>query len=118
MHEPIPPSGCWIWTGASDSKGYGRMASGFKKSPLKAYRVSYELFVGIIPDGLVVRHKCDVTSCVNPNHLEVGTQKDNMQDASKRGRLNPISLLNLRPGENGKYGAGSKSNKELLNVCE
>lgn len=114
MLEPIPISGCWIWIGATDGKGYGHMASAYKKSPMKAYRVSYELFNGKIPKGLVVRHKCDIPSCVNPNHLEIGTQKDNMQDASKRGRLNPISLLNLRPGCKGTYGAGTKSNKEII----
>lgn len=95
MFEPIPFSGCWIWTGALDGRGYGQMATTNGKSPKKAHRVSYELFNGAIPDGLVVRHKCDIPCCVNPWHLEIGTQKDNMQDASARGRLNPISLLNL-----------------------
>ena len=113
--EIITESGCWIWMGCVDKLGYGRMSSCFGKPPFKAYRVSYELFVGKIPDGLLVRHKCDTPSCVNPNHLEVGTQKDNVNDASLRGRLNAKSLLNLHPGERGTYGAGSKSNKELMN---
>jgi hypothetical protein len=113
--EIITESGCWIWMGCVDQKGYGRIASRFKCSPLKAYRVSYELFVGQIPTGKVVRHKCDVSCCINPFHLEVGTQKDNAKDASRRGRLNPKSLLNLHPGEKGKLGAGTKSKKEILN---
>jgi hypothetical protein len=111
--EIVPESGCWIWMGSVDKYGYGRMSSKFGQSPLKTYRVSYELFVGEIPNGFLVRHKCDIPSCVNPYHLEIGTQKDNARDTSKRGRLNPVSLLNLRPGESGVYGAGTKSNKEL-----
>ena len=79
-------------------------------SKFKAHRVSYEMANGPIPDGLIIRHKCDNPNCVNPKHLESGTQKDNMLDASFRGRINPKSLLNLRPGEKGVYGAGTKSN--------
>lgn len=52
-----------------------------------AHRLSYLAFNGDIPEGLVVRHKCDNKCCVNPEHLEVGTQKDNVQDAIKRGRF-------------------------------
>lgn len=80
---------------------------------IKAHRVSFEMRYGPISDGLIVRHKCDNPNCVNPNHLEIGTQMDNMLDASSRGRLNPKSLLNLRPGEKGFYGAGSKENGDM-----
>ena len=111
--EFIPPCDCWFWSGAQDGKGYGLMSTKFKQSPIKAHRVSYELFNGIISDKLVVRHKCDIPSCVNPNHLEIGTQKENVLDTVKRNRLNPLSLLNLHPGEKGIYGAGTKSNKEM-----
>lgn len=114
--EIIPECGCWIWVGAQDGCCYGMMSSRFGCSPIKAHRVAYELFIGAIPRGLLVRHKCDIPECVNPQHLECGTQKDNMKDAVKRGRLNPLSLLNLRPGEKGKHGDGSLSNKELKNV--
>lgn len=100
---------CWNWTGAK-ALGYGILAKGWKQTPYKACRLSYELFVGPIPNGLYIRHKCDNPACVNPNHLEPGTQKQNMQDASKRGRLNPISLKNLRPGAKGILGAGNARN--------
>jgi len=98
---------CWPWTGTCDQHRYGRVP--FMTKQMKAHRVSYEMFNGHIPDGLVVRHRCDNPNCVNPHHLEVGTQKENMLDASKRGRLNPKSLENLRPGMKGFLGAGSAS---------
>lgn len=95
---------CWNWTGAK-SKGYGVMSSSFGKAPYKAHRLSYELHVGRIPDRMVLRHACDNPSCCNPSHLIPGTQRDNMRDASSRGRLNPKSLANLYPGAKGVHGA-------------
>ena len=105
--------GCWGWTGNSDGKGYGtlsnRKGSGF--SPEKAHRVSYEKFYGEIPKGLYICHKCDNPSCTNPAHLFAGTQKENMQDCSKKGRLNSKSLDNLIAGAKGFNGAAIKDNK-------
>jgi len=116
--EIIPIAGCWIWMGSSDKHGYGRISTSRGESPAKVYRVTYESFVGKIPPGKVVRHLCDTPSCCNPEHLAIGTQKDNMIDASKRNRLNRKSLLNLRPGAKGFYGAGSKSNGELYGLVK
>lgn len=89
---------CWIFKGASDKLGYGRISNrhGRFEPPEKAYRVMFELINGKIPEGMSILHQCDNPSCVNPNHLKVGTQKDNMMEASFRGRLNPKSLLNLK----------------------
>jgi hypothetical protein len=101
---------CWPWTGICDEYGYGRVH--FMTSKIKAHRVSYEMVNGPIPEGLIIRHKCDNPNCVNPSHLCVGTQKDNMQDASKRMRLSAKSLENLRPGSKGFRGAGPISNGE------
>lgn len=91
-------TGCWGWIGNKDAKGYGTLSNrkGSKFSPEKAHRVSYEKVYGKIEDGLFVLHKCDNPECTNPSHLFSGTQKDNMQDCSKKNRLNPKSLLNLR----------------------
>ncbi|MDD5171354.1 MAG: HNH endonuclease signature motif containing protein [Syntrophales bacterium] len=80
------PDECWLWTGSQMRQGlaYGRIAV---KGKIKAaHRVSYELYVGPIPDGLFVLHKCDVPYCVNPNHLFLGTQADNNRDMHKKGR--------------------------------
>jgi hypothetical protein len=107
------PEDCWNWIGAKDNHGYGIIADTKRRpAPLKAPRVSWELHFGAPATGLVVRHKCDNPGCVNPNHLEIGTQRDNARDTAKRGRLNPVSQLNLRPGSPGYHGAGPVSRKE------
>lgn len=81
----VSPSGCWEWQRSRLPSGYGRISIGHQKLDY-AHRVSYREHVGPIPDGLLVRHKCDNPCCCNPEHLEVGTQADNMQDCVKRGR--------------------------------
>lgn len=105
---------CWPWLGTVDERGYGRVH--YKASKIKAHRVSFEMVNGHIQDGNIICHKCDNPNCVNPNHLFEGTSKDNAQDMVSKGRQNPKSLLSLRPGKKGFYGAGPKSNKELKNA--
>lgn len=84
---PEPNSGCWLWTGCMDHRGYGKVSSGVRRNhPVKAHRASYEEFVGPIPGGLWVLHKCDVRGCINPDHLFLGTPKDNSQDMMRKGR--------------------------------
>lgn len=77
--------GCWTWTGPHTPRGYGMVGSGNQKE--YAHRLSYQLFVGEIPEGFEVCHHCDDPSCVNPGHLFVGTRADNMQDAKRKGRV-------------------------------
>ncbi len=89
----IDDCGCWLWTGNKRKhvKRNGRLMLGYgvikymNKSCL-AHRVSYQAFNGDIPKEMLVCHKCDRPDCVNPEHLFVGTQKDNMQDCSRKGR--------------------------------
>ena len=106
---------CWNWNGSVDGNGYGTLFIKVGLSPKKAHRLSWEICNGKILNGLYVCHKCDNPSCVNPSHLFLGTAKENMKDCSLKGRLNPISKLNLHPGEIGMHGAGSKSTKEIQN---
>lgn len=77
---------CIEWTGARSSAGYGQ--KGVNGKVLYMHRLEYEKHYGPIPKGMVVRHSCDNPACYNIEHLSIGTQKDNMQDASKRGRVN------------------------------
>ena len=79
----VTPS-CWIWEGSRNGDGYGHFR--YLGEVAKAHRVSYLLYVGEVPKHLKVRHKCDNPWCVNPNHLELGTDADNMADRSLRGR--------------------------------
>jgi hypothetical protein len=86
--ERIPQSGCWIWMGSVDRRGYGRFSP--HRIARKAHRVAYELFVGPIPPRMGILHSCDIPSCVNPSHLRPGTQRDNTLDAIRRGRHVPL----------------------------
>lgn len=81
----INESGCWIWT-AAKSRGYGYLGRERNSGGAPAHRISYELPVGPVPDGMIVRHKCHNPSCVNPDHLTVGTHRDNMRDMRLSGR--------------------------------
>ena len=77
--------GCWLWLGGKAKDGYGLMK--IKQKSIPAHRVSYVLHKGKIPKGMFVLHSCDNPSCVNPDHLSVGTHKQNMLEARLRGRI-------------------------------
>lgn len=80
--------GCWLWTAGKFPNGYGKFRHEGKFK--KAHRVSFEHHVGPIPLGMLICHRCDVRRCVNPDHLFVGTQKQNIQDAMAKGRFWPV----------------------------
>lgn len=92
-------SDCWYWRGYRDDLGYGVVSY---MGEHRAHRVAYRLFHGPIPDGMKILHRCDVRSCVNPDHLFVGTQADNVADMVAKGRgrnipqhgeANPMAVL-------------------------
>ncbi len=81
---PEPNSGCWLWMSFLDRQGYGHFSMNGKSQ--KASRVSWELHRSKPPRNLHVCHHCDTPACVNPDHLFLGTQRDNKQDGFKKGR--------------------------------
>jgi len=84
LYRNIDISGeCFIWTG-TEINGYGRL--GYKGRDMLAHRASYIFFRGEIPDGMFVCHECDNPACVRPDHLFLGTAKDNAEDCFKKNR--------------------------------
>ena len=81
------PHECWLWQGYQDPSGHGQIKCfGRQGQSYKAHRVAYTVAYGPIPEGLVVRHRCDTPACCNPNHLVLGTHADNVRDRVARGR--------------------------------
>lgn len=77
--------GCWMWSGKLNEKGYGHLMVNGK--PVKAHRIAWELYRGPIPEKMNILHICDIPSCVNPDHLRLGTIADNNRDGQDKGRM-------------------------------
>lgn len=84
---PVPESGCWIWEGYLTKDGYGQITISDKGH--RTHRVAWELVNGPIPHGMLVCHRCDTPTCINPNHLFIGSHSDNLRDAMNKGRKQP-----------------------------
>lgn len=76
---------CWLWEGSTTPDGYGTISVGGR--PVYTHRLAWAIVHGPIPVGQSVLHRCDTPGCVNPAHLFLGTQRDNMRDAVQKGRL-------------------------------
>lgn len=83
-YQPVTETGCWLWTASLGPRGYGNFNRA--GSIERAHRVSFELYVGPIPNDLSVLHKCDTPTCVNPAHLFLGTQLENVVDRQMKER--------------------------------
>ena len=81
---PEPMSGCWLWIAGFLHNDYGSFF--YEGRNQKASRVAWKIYRGPIPEGLCVLHKCDIRSCVNPDHLWLGTVADNNADTRRKGR--------------------------------
>lgn len=103
---PIHPklgTRCWLWTGNQNGKGYGHIAQ-TRIATIIVHRLSWEIHNGDHPGRLFVLHKCDTRSCVNPDHLFLGTHKDNMADCVAKGRFRNTTVERLRSQTHCKWG--------------
>ena len=96
------------WTGAKTPFGYGKLYVNGKLE--YAHRISYKIYNGEIPEGMLVLHSCDDGSCVNPDHLHLGTDADNMREMQERGRKKP----GISKGE--KNGRAKLTEKEVIEI--
>lgn len=87
--------GCWEWRGRRNWRGYGQITTRWFPT-VQAHRIAYQLAVGPIPEGMLVCHHCDNRGCVNPAHLFVGTDRDNVRDMLDKGRSIRVGSRNPR----------------------
>jgi len=87
--DPADPEGCWLWVAGTDKDGYGTISRDGRTT--RAYHATFELYHGPVPAGKILDHVCRVKSCVNPDHLRVSTNKENMENRSGAQRNNRSS---------------------------
>lgn len=99
----------WFWTGKLNDSGYGMLSSdeqnnyGMGRKKIRAHRWSYEYYIGKIPEGAQIDYRCRIRNCVNPQHLRIATQYQNMENIDKGKRKSTSKYLNVRAKSNGKW---------------
>jgi hypothetical protein len=93
-YAAVPEAGCWLWLGGWNTEGYGKVSK-HGKMVVQAHRMFYEIHKGPIPSGMLVCHKCDTPSCVNPEHLFLGNHVENALDMVRKGRGRPGGAVAL-----------------------
>lgn len=106
----IKKNGCWEWQGTLHPNGYAYATTYETNTKEHVHRISYRVFKGEIPDGIYVCHACDNRKCIAPDHLFLGTAKENMQDAKAKGRLEHVKLL----ASKGEKNPNAKLNDEKV----
>jgi hypothetical protein len=105
---------CHEWTACKNPAGYGLFNFGGQGMAVLAHRFAWEISNGDIPDGMLVCHKCDNPSCVNPEHLFIGSHKDNMRDCVNKGRF----VCNLKTKGHKSFGKNNGTHtKPDSRVC-
>lgn len=98
FYDVDPKTGCWVWNGARKVAGYGSIRRDGRA--WIAHRLLWTIHRGPIPEGMQVNHHCDNPPCVNPGHLFLGTQSDNMVDACRKRRVNAPGIAKGQPARN------------------
>jgi hypothetical protein len=101
-------TGCWEWQKYLNRCGYGQIS--YRGNHARAHRISWIVFKGDIPEGLCVLHKCDNPKCINPDHLFLGTRKDNNDDMRLKGRRNDVGAPGIR-ARHAKF-----NDEQILNI--
>ena len=108
--------GCWIWIGCITWNGYGVISVNNRQ--IMTHRASWLCHVGPIPDGLFVLHKCDVRNCVNPDHLFIGTKRDNALDMVAKGRHYSDTRLRTHCPQGHPYSGKNSRGARICQTCQ
>lgn len=110
---------CLLWTGYKNADGYGKLT--VRNQQWSAHRLAYTDAWGSIPKGMVVRHKCDKPACVNPSHLELGTDADNARDKAVRRRtrtkISDEQVRRIRADGRRQHEIAQEHNISIAAVC-